>query len=363
MKKIRVALKGRSYDILIGSGLLEDSGKLIKRLNIGLDAVVVTNKRLLGLYGKELKSSLRKSGIATHFELVPGSEKAKSAEVATDLIRKISSYDKNKQIFIIAFGGGVVGDLAGFVAAIYKRGVPYVQVPTTLLAQVDSSIGGKVAIDLPLAKNLAGAFYQPRIVISDVSVIRSLPRREIRAGLSEVIKYGVIKDPALFTYIEKNISKIMSLDGESIEYIVSRSASIKALVVSKDEFDRKGDRAILNFGHTFGHAIESASGYSDNYNHGEAVAVGMIVAARISCHLGLLNETAVERLEALIAKSGLPAAIRGAKLSDIFESHLRDKKFTNKKNRLVLPVRIGRVKIVRGVSEAVIKKILKEHIV
>jgi len=215
MKKIRVNLKDRSYDILIGESLLKGCGPILNRLDIGKDAVIVTNKYLLGLYGTILARSLKRAGISVRFELVPDSERAKSNRTAIELINRIAGYDKGKRLFIIAFGGGVIGDLAGFVAAVYKRGVPYVQIPTTLLAQVDSSIGGKVAIDTPIAKNLIGAFYQPRLVLSDISLIKTLSKRQIRNGIAEILKYGVIKDRNLFEYLKKNHKKILEnpLDG------------------------------------------------------------------------------------------------------------------------------------------------------
>ena len=362
MKKIRVNLKERSYDILIGPSLIRRTGVLLKRLDIGKDAVVITNKNLLGLYKKPLESSLIASGFTVRFETVPDSERAKAASIATNVIDRISKYDKRKAIFIIAFGGGVVGDLAGFVAAVYKRGIPYVQFPTTLLAQVDSAIGGKVAVDLPIAKNLIGAFYQPRLVISDTSLIKSLSSRQIKSGLGEVIKYGVIKDKKLFEFLEHGYKKVLKADPHSLEYIVSRSSRIKAAVVSKDEFDNKGVRAILNFGHTIGHAIEAASGYSARYNHGEAIAIGMVIASDISCKLGMMKTFELARIEGLVRRLGLPTDIKGLKFSSIYESHLHDKKFLRGRNRLILPLGIGRVKVVEDVPDNVIREAVKDHL-
>lgn len=362
MKKVRVFLKERSYDIVIGEGLLQKCGPLLKTLKIGRDAIVVTNRRLLALYRRPLEKSLEKSGFKVRFELVPDSEKAKSSNVAMGLIGRISKYDKNKSIFIIAFGGGVVGDLAGFIAAAYKRGISYVQIPTTLLAQVDSAIGGKVAIDLPIAKNLIGAFYQPRMVISDLSLLGSLSDRQIKNGLAEIIKYSIIKDKALFRYLEASYKKILKSDRKALEYVVTASSRIKASVVSQDEFDRFSKRVILNYGHTIGHAIEAASKYSNRYNHGEAIAVGMIIAARISLILGMLKKEDFDRIEHLIKITGLPDRVKGLKLSSVYESHLHDKKFVNRKNRFVLPVGIGNVKTIEGVSDYVVKDVLKKYI-
>ena len=360
MKKVRVSLVNRSYDILIGRGILASCGKAFKKLDIGRDAVVITNKRLAGLYGKKLRKSLEDSGFSVYIETVPDSEKAKSIAVATRILHKLSAYDINRKIFIIAFGGGVIGDLAGFVASIYKRGIPYVQIPTTLLGQVDSAIGGKVAVDLPVAKNLVGAFHQPKAVLSDVSLISSLPLRQIRSGLAEVIKYGVISDQRLFGFLETNIRKLLRGDAGALEFVVSRCAGIKARVVAKDEFDVKGSRAILNYGHTIGHAIEAASSYSGRYNHGEAIALGILAANSIATDLCLLNVREAHRVEALIRKAGLPATVRGLPISSIYVSHLHDKKFTGSTNRFVLPARIGAVRTVKNVPDRAIRNALKE---
>jgi len=362
MRRIRVRLKDRSYDILIGRGLLKKSGELIRSLRSEKDAVCITNARLLRLYRKTLQSSLTKSGMTVRFERVPDSEGAKSVRIAASLIKEISIYDKRKRLFIINFGGGVVGDLGGFVAAVYKRGTPYVQIPTTLLAQVDSAIGGKVAIDLPAAKNLVGAFYQPRLVISDIDLIGSLPARQIRNGLAEIVKYGVIKDRKLFTFLERNYRKILEYDENALTHIVSASSRIKAALVEKDELDRTGSRAILNYGHTIGHAIEAASGYSNKYNHGEAVAIGMIIASKISLRLGLIGSEEARRIRNLIVKLGLPTNARGLHYKDVYEAHLHDKKFIHGENRFVLPVRIGKVRLVSNVPEAIIRRVLREEL-
>ncbi len=359
MTRVKVRLKDRSYDILIGRKLLKKTGAILKNLKIGRDAVVITNKRLLSLYGRPLETALRLYEFTVRFEIVPDSEKAKSNAIAAKLINRISAYDKRKEIFIIAFGGGVIGDSAGFVAAVYKRGVPYIQFPTTLVAQVDSAIGGKVALDLPIAKNLVGAFYQPKIVLSDTSLIKTLPLRQVRNGLAEVIKYGVIKNGELFAFLETNYKKILKYDLKALEYIVLRSSKIKANVVSKDELDRKGLRATLNYGHTIGHAIETASGYSNRYNHGEAIAIGMVVAARIASLLGLMKTIEADRIEKLLEKVGLPTRIKGLRFSDIYDSHLHDKKFIHGKNRFILPTKIGRVKVAENVPDDIIRNVLK----
>jgi len=362
LKSIRVSLKDRSYNILIGRGTLKGCGHILRRLKIGRDAIVITSKPLFNLYGNTLKDSLRKGRLTSTFELVPDSERAKSYKVAISVLNRISSYDTKKQVFIIALGGGVIGDLAGFIAAIYKRGTPYVQIPTTLLAQVDSAIGGKVAINLEVAKNLVGAFYQPRIVLSDISLIRTLSKRQIRNGLAEIIKYGVVRDPRLFEFLENNCEKILALEPKSLEFIISRSSAIKATVVEDDEFDIKGLRAILNYGHTIGHAVEAASGYSKQYHHGEALAIGMVVASHIASTLGLIKLNDAQRLEKLIERVGLPTKIAGLKFNDIYEAHLHDKKFIRGRNRLVLPTRIGSVKLVQDVPDSLIRAAIKKNL-
>lgn len=362
MQKIKVRLKERSYDIAVGRGLIGRCGIFLKRLHIGSDAVIITNRKLFGLYRKSIPSSLKNSGITSRFEFIPDSERAKSGDTAAKLIGRISAYDTKKQLFIIALGGGVAGDLAGFIASVYKRGIPYVQIPTTLLAQVDSAIGGKVAIDLPVAKNLIGAFHQPRLVLSDALALKTLPGRQVRNGLAEVIKYGIIRDGTLFSFIEKNYRKINALDAKAVEYIVSRCSRIKADVVSKDEFDKKGARAVLNFGHTIGHAIEAAGGYSGRYGHGEAVAVGMVIASRISESLGMLRRQEADRIESLIKKVGLPVSVKGISPEAIYSAYLHDKKFIRGKNRFILPRKIGQVVIAEGVPEHLIKHIVKRHL-
>lgn len=358
MKKVKVNLGNRSYDIVVGYRCLSQLGKMIKRLDIGRDAVVITNSTIFSLYGKNLKKSLEKAGLSVRFEKVPDSEKAKSQQEFIKLTDRIVSFDKKKQLFIVAFGGGVIGDLAGFVAAVYKRGIPYVQVPTTLLAQVDSAIGGKVAIDLKLGKNLLGAFYQPRLVFSDLALLESLSLRQIRCGLAEVIKYGVIKDAELFRYLEKNYSRLLKQEKSSLSEVVIRSTRIKARIIEKDERDTKNLRIILNFGHTIGHAIEAEREYSKIRGgiHGESVAVGMVIAANIARQLEMLTGRSLERIETLIKNIGLPTAISRITLKDIVPYFYRDKKIFRGKNRFVLPVRIGQVKIEEDVSYDLIEK-------
>ncbi|MFA5145196.1 MAG: 3-dehydroquinate synthase [Candidatus Omnitrophota bacterium] len=355
MKAIKVNLKKRSYDIIVGFGIIKLLPKFITRLGIGRDAYIITNASIRNKYGDKLSKILRQAGFGVRFKTVPDTEKSKSVEMAASLVKDIARYDKKKRIFIIAFGGGVIGDLAGFTASIYKRGIPYIQIPTTLLAQVDSSIGGKTAVDLSEGKNLVGAFYQPALVLSDIKFLNTLDQRQIRAGLAEVIKYGIIKDRQLFSFLERKYRDVLKLNPDALEYILKRSSSIKAGIVSKDEREEKGLRTVLNFGHTIGHAIEAACGYKA-FNHGEALALGMLVAADISRSLSLLSKDAYGRIENLIKNIGLPTKIKGTSLQRIINAHYRDKKFTGKKNRFVLIEGIGKTKIIENIPVRVIRE-------
>lgn len=361
MKTIKVNLKERSYDVLIGSKISGSLGKYIKKIGLGNDAYCVTNSLIKRKYGQVLKNSLSAEGFDLRFKLIADTEKSKSLNTAEKVINDLALYDKKKSPFIIAFGGGVVGDLAGFVASIYKRGIPYIQIPTTLLAQVDSSIGGKTAVDLTAGKNLAGSFYQPRLVISDVILLKSLDARQLRSGLAEVIKYAAIKDPAMFNYLEKNYKKILSRDPSTLEFIVGRCSRIKAGIVAEDEREQKGIRTILNFGHTIGHAIEAASGYR-GYNHGEAVALGMAAALDISKETGLLKANTALRIENLIKKSGLPVKIKNLSLARIMRAQYKDKKFKGAKNRFVLLKDIGKVQIKEDLPEGLIIKAARRRL-
>ncbi|MFH1847624.1 MAG: 3-dehydroquinate synthase [Candidatus Omnitrophota bacterium] len=355
MNDIKVDLGSRSYNIAVASHRLGKFARLLKGLGIGSDPVIITVPKLKRVYGSVLESALAGSGFNPRFELVADSETSKSAQSAFRVINRIAAYDRLKKVFIVAFGGGVTGDLAGFVASVYKRGIPYVQLPTTLLAQVDSSIGGKVAIDLPAGKNLVGSFYQPRLVFSDTAFLKTLPPRQIRCGLAEIIKYGVIRDSSLFSFLEDNLSRILMLDKAALKYIITKCSGIKARVVSADEFDNKGLRVMLNYGHTIGHAIEAACGYSSGYNHGEAIALGMIAANHIARDMGLLSGEGAGRIHGLIKRCGLPTKAKGISLNAVYKLHMSDKKFIHKKNRFVLPKRIGAVITVENVPSKPVK--------
>lgn len=361
MKTITVKLGKRSYKILIGIGIIKHLGSYLRKLKSGNSAYVITTMAVKSRYARALSKSLTQAGFKLKFKIIPDTEKSKSIETAAAVIKDLARFDRQRKTFIIAFGGGVVGDLAGFVASIYKRGIPCIQIPTTLLAQVDSSIGGKTAVDLSEGKNLVGAFYQPSLVVSDVTLLKSLGLRQVRSGLAEVIKYGVIRDRLLFSYLEKNHGKILALSAQSLEFIVRQSSRIKAKIVQQDEREEKGLRTILNFGHTIGHAIEAAAGYR-TYSHGEAVALGMLVAAEISKSLRLLKSSALEKIEKLIKAVGLPLKIKKIPLNKIIQAHYYDKKFKGAKNRFVLLRGIGKTKIVENIALLVIEEAIKQRL-
>jgi len=360
--KVRVVLKNDPYTIIIGPDVLETLPSQIRSLGLGKDALIISHPLIERLYGVKLSAALRKAGYSVKTLTVPEGEKSKSAAYALRLLKQISAYDVDKKLFIIALGGGVIGDLAGFVASIYKRGVPYIQVPTTLLAQIDSSIGGKTAIDLETGKNLVGAFYQPKLVLADTGVLKTLSQRQIRNGLAEAVKYGIIGDVKLFNFIEANHQKLNGpgpwnsrdqVRSKVLNFIVRRCAQIKAGIVSKDEKETKNLRTVLNFGHTVGHAVEAAGRY-DQYHHGESVGLGMRVAARISVDMGLLAKAQELRINELITSVGLPERIVDVRLARILELMRHDKKFTAGHNRFVLARKIGQVTVVKDIPANII---------
>jgi 3-dehydroquinate synthase len=357
MREINVALGSRSYPVYIGSGLLSQTGRYLKESGFAGRFMVVTDSTVNGLYGHRLSWALEADGFeVSTLEVSPGEEQ-KSLENAGLLCEKLTSLRAERATPILALGGGVIGDLAGFVAATYRRGVPLVQLPTTLLAQVDSSVGGKVAVDHGQLKNMIGAFYQPEMVITDVSTLKSLPDSELKNGLAEVIKTAVIRDEQFFAFLEENVEKIKSLDEDVLEEIVFRSVRIKAEVVGEDELDT-GSRHILNYGHTVGHAVESVSGFK--LRHGEAVAIGMVAAARLSNKRDMLGDGEVKRLWELIAQAGLPTEMPKLGVEEIMQAMKHDKKVREGKARFVLLESIGNAAIVDDVSQELVEEVLTE---
>lgn len=359
MTSIKVNFKEYPYEIIVGDNIIKKYlGSYLHKLDIGSDAYVVTNAFIKNKYGKILFETLKQSGFHVNFKLIPDTEKSKSIETAFSLLKDLAVFDKKKRVFIIAFGGGVIGDISGFIASIYKRGIPYIQIPTTLLSQVDSSIGGKTAVDLPQGKNLVGAFYQPKLVFSDISFLKTLNQKQLSSGLSEIIKYGIIKSPQLFNYLEKRHNDIFTLKNKSLEFIVNHCSNIKAKIIQDDEREKKGIRTILNFGHTIGHAIEAAGNYK-SYTHGEAIALGMLTASDISRKLKLISPKTYYRIRDLIKLLKLPVKIKKLFLNDIIKIHYSDKKFIGSKNKFVLIKGIGKAIIKENIPLEIIKEAIR----
>jgi 3-dehydroquinate synthase len=357
MKKVSLNLDNRSYDILIGAGLLGQMGEILDGLGFRDKLVIITDSRVKELYGNDLEKSLSGGGYEVKLLEVEQGEENKSLETAGRLYSELTDFYAERQTPILALGGGVVGDVAGFVAATYMRGVPLVQLPTTLLAQGDSSIGGKVAVNHGQLKNKIGAFYHPKLTVSDLDTLKSLSARELSNGMAEIIKHGLILDDEFFGYIEENLEGIKALDNEVMEHVVSSSAGIKAGIVEKDELDL-GLRNVLNCGHTIGHAIESVSGLQ--VWHGEAVAAGLLIEASISCKLGVMGEGELNRLYQVIEDVGLNTRMPVPDIDVLLEAMKHDKKIVGGKVKFVLPKGIGDVMITDDVSETLVKQVLGE---
>ncbi len=307
MSVLSVNLAENSYDIVIERGALASLGRRCRDVGLKGLAAVISNRAVAGLYGAVVQESLEAAGYSVARIEMPDGEEYKNSTTLNRIYDDLLDVGVDRGSFIVALGGGVVGDVAGYAAATWMRGIPFVQVPTTLLAQVDSSVGGKTGIDHPKGKNLIGAFYQPRLVLIDVDTLSTLDQRQYRAGLAEVIKYGVAVDPAFFAYVEANVSAILAMDPDVLIEVILQSCHLKAQVVELDEKEG-GLRAILNYGHTLGHAFESLSGYRVMV-HGEAVAIGMVLAARVSVAEGLCSQDDLARISALISRCGLPVEI------------------------------------------------------
>jgi 3-dehydroquinate synthase len=336
MEKLHISLGERSYPILIGPGLLSAADVLCEHIK-ARDLLIVTNDRVAPLYLERLKSSLASKRTAA--VVLPDGESYKTLATVSTVFDALTAERMNRDAGIVALGGGVVGDIAGFAAACYQRGIDYVQVPTTLLAQVDSSVGGKTGVNHPAGKNLIGAFHQPRCVITDPDTLQTLPEREYRSGLAEVIKYGLIRDPAFFNWLEAHPNELLARDADALSFAIRRSCELKAEIVGIDEREQ-GLRAILNLGHTFGHAIEAATGYG-NWLHGEAVAAGMVLAADFSRRLGWLSDHDFQRTVALLKRLELPVGAPAIGARRALELMGMDKKVLAGKLRLVLMKSLG----------------------
>lgn len=355
-ERVDISLGDRSYPILIGAGLLDDPASFTN-VSAAASALIVTNVTVAPLYAAALEKSLRQRFRNVHVLELPDGEVYKDWSTLNLIFDALLQQISDRKTVLFALGGGVVGDMTGFAAASYMRGVPFVQVPTTLLAQVDSSVGGKTAINHPLGKNMIGAFYQPQLVLCDLLTLTTLPPRELSAGLAEVIKYGPIHDMAFLDWIESNIDTLVARDPQALAYAVKRSCEIKALVVGQDERET-GLRAILNFGHTFGHAIESGLGYGQ-WLHGEAVGCGMVMAAKLSQRLGGIDAAFVARLTALIERAGLPVVAPKLGAERYLELMRIDKKSEAGEIRFVIIDKPGSA-VMRSAPEAMVREVLAE---
>lgn len=355
MTEILVKLRKKTYPIFIDYGLLDKTGNYIKKFTDS--CFIISQPKIFSLYGERLKASLKKNGIFCNECLMEEGEGHKSFESLKNILESLILFDSSpKKTFILNLGGGIVGDVGGFVAAIYKRGIDYVNIPTTLLANVDSGIGGKTGVNFMGIKNIIGSFHQPSLVISDLSLLKSLPKEEIISAMAEVVKYGVIWDYRFFTYIEKNLDNILSLKNPYILNIVARCYKIKAKIVGMDEFDKKLVREKLNYGHTIGHSLEAAGLVE---RHGEAISIGMVGINRLAVKLGMLKEDEEQRIKNLLLRIGLPVKIKRCPAEKIMSPLLHDKKFKGR-IRLVIPQRIGEVKTIEGMDVKEVSKIIEE---
>lgn len=354
MANLTVSLGERSYPIHIDAGLLSDPSLLTPYLKSN-KAVIVTNDTIAPLYAQKLTAMM--PSVKLEIIEIPDGEQYKNLEQFNQVITRLLEMHAARDTTLIALGGGVVGDLTGFVAASFQRGMPFVQVPTTLLSQVDSSVGGKTAVNHPLGKNMIGAFYQPKAVLIDTDTLRTLPPREFSAGMAEVIKYGIIHDSDFFAWLEDNQAKLRAQDTETLIYAIQRCCEIKALIVAQDERE-SGVRALLNLGHTFGHAIEAEQGYG-NWLHGEAVSAGMVLAAQLAHSKGWLGSSELQRIEALLAAFDLPTrSPTGMGYGEYMRHMSHDKKVEAGKIRFIIPTTIGQAIVSSDVSEQELRNLL-----
>ena len=355
IRTLEVALGERAYPIRIGRGVFGSAGPLLAAQGFRR-AVVISNATVAAHWLAPLQDSLAGAGVRSETVFVPDGETHKNWDTLHAVLTRLLELRAERGTVLVALGGGVVGDIAGFAAAIYQRGMPFIQIPTTLLAQVDSSVGGKTGVNHPLGKNMIGAFYQPRAVLIDTDCLRTLPAREFAAGLAEVIKYGAIRDEGFLAWLEQRMDARVARDSESLAQAIHTSCRIKADIVGADEREH-GERALLNFGHTFGHAIETGVGYGE-WLHGEAVAAGMVIAARVSQHLSRIDAAATERLRALVARAGLPVvapALGFERWKSLME---RDKKVVAGAIRFVLLDALGHATISTDVPDSILREVL-----
>jgi len=347
------------YPVFVGYSLLDKLGEKMKKAALSGAITIISDENVFSLYGSKVEGILKMAGFAVNSFVVPPGEQTKSMDYAIKIYDFLVEHRAERDDIIIALGGGMIGDLAGFVAATFLRGMPWVQVPTSLVAMVDASIGGKVGVNHPEGKNLIGAFYQPNLVLADCQTLTTLPKRELTSGWAEVIKHGMILDAEFVQFLESNVNRLTKLEPEFLTRAIARSAAIKAQVVSQDEKEREGKRTILNYGHTIAHGLEAATQYK-RFLHGEAVAIGMVRAAKLSERLGLLPSAAVERQQALLQKFGLPTGFSGLGLTEITRAMELDKKVKGKAIRWVLLQDIGKAVIRSDVPQADVLAVLRE---
>jgi len=364
--RLVVELGSRRYDILIGPGLLAEAGQRLRPLLRRPRVLVVTDETVARLHLPRLAAGLAAAGIAHDAVVLPPGEGSKDFAHLEQLCQRLIGLGLERSDLIVALGGGVIGDLAGFAAAILLRGVGFVQLPTTLLAQVDSSVGGKTAIDLPQGKNLVGAFHQPRLVLADIETLATLPRRELLAGYAEVVKYGLIDRPDFFAWLETAGPRLLAGDPAALRQAVLTSCAAKAAVVARDETE-SGDRALLNLGHTFGHALEAEAGYGERLLHGEGVAIGLVLAFELSARLGLCPPEDAQRVARHLQAAGLPTDPapllgRGAEAGRLLQHMRRDKKVADGRITFILARGIGRAVIARDVDPAAVEQFLAERL-
>lgn len=358
MTTVRVKLGPRSYDIEVGSGLLKRAAEFTSAVHPGRHAVLISDANVSASYAQPLRQELTGAGYRCNLLEVPAGEASKSIAHAERLWNELLACRTDRKSVVIAVGGGVVGDLAGFIAATFGRGLAFFQIPTTLLAQVDSSVGGKVGINLPAAKNMVGAFWQPTGVLIDLDALQTLPKREYLSGLAEVVKYGMILDAPFFEYLESVVPQLLQRDSAVLEKVVARCCELKALVVEQDEREETGLRAVLNYGHTFCHAIETVSGYG-TFLHGEAVAIGMIQASLLAEKLGRIEAPLTARQRALLQALELPVTAPQLDPQQLLAAMQYDKKVEHGKLRFILPTRMGHVELVGGVAPDLVLEVLR----
>jgi 3-dehydroquinate synthase len=355
---VHVNLGDRSYDIAIGSGLLREAGPFALTLGHVSQAIIITDDNVRTPHAETVAASLADLGVDVDTLVIPAGEESKSISAAYELWQEMLASGIDRKSWVVAVGGGVIGDLAGFIAATFARGLRFLQIPTTLLADVDSSVGGKVGINLPGAKNMVGAFWQPVGVVIDTDALTTLPEREYRSGMAEVVKYGVILDAEFFEYLERHVAGFNDRDPEVLAHVIARCCRLKADVVERDEREENGLRAVLNYGHTFAHAFEAVAGYGELL-HGEAVSIGMQCAARLALEMKRIDGDLLQRQERLLAGLHLPIATPALDEEALLAAMQRDKKVEHGRLRFVLPTRLGNVELVGGIDAESVRRALR----